>query len=52
MDVKAEESVLAADGLPDITRIKPFAYDPIHQGYTGLGDVLGKAFSVGKPLLK
>ena len=47
-DVKAEEGVLADDGLPDVTKIKPFSYDPVHKGYTGLGNFLGKAFSVGK----
>jgi flavin reductase (DIM6/NTAB) family NADH-FMN oxidoreductase RutF len=48
VDVKADEKVLAEDGLPDITKVKPFIFDPIHQGYIGLGSFLGKAFSVGK----
>lgn len=48
MDVKADEAVLAQDGLPDISKVKPFAYDPVHKGYVGLGEFLGKAFSLGK----
>lgn len=47
MDVKADEAVLAEDGLPDISKIKPFTLDPIHKGYNAVGPVLGKAFSVG-----
>ena len=46
--VKADEKVLAEDGLPDIAKVKPFIFDPIHQVYTGLGSFLGKAFSLGK----
>jgi len=48
VDVKADEKILAEDGLPDIAKLKPFIFDPIHQGYTSLGGFLGKAFSVGK----
>lgn len=48
MDVKADETVLAQDGLPDIAKVKPVIYDTMHQGYLGIGALLGKAFSVGK----
>lgn len=48
MDVKADETLLADDGLPDISRMKPFIYDPVHKGYHGIGSFLGNAFSVGK----
>ena len=48
VDVKADTNVLAADGLPDISKIKPFIFDSVHQGYHGIGSFLGKAFSVGK----
>lgn len=39
------------DGKPDIAKIKPFAYAvaPSHQ-YFGLGEMIGKAFSVGEDL--
>lgn len=50
VDVKADESVLAADGLPDILRIRPLIYDTSHKGYHGVGPLLGAAFSVGREL--
>ncbi len=48
IDVKADETVLAKDGLPDIAKIEPIVYDPVHKSYNGVGSFLGKAFSVGK----
>ena len=48
LDVKADREVLGDDGLPEIMRIRPLAYDPAHKGYHGISPVLGKAFSVGK----
>ena len=48
MDVKADESVLDADGSPDIEKIKPYLFTPESRKYYGIGSFLGKAFSVGK----
>jgi len=48
MDVKAEESVLGSDGLPDILKVEPIIYAPESRGYYGVGQFLAKAFSVGK----
>jgi len=48
IDVKAEAAVLAEDGLPDITKIKPFIFDAVHKGYFSTDEFLGQAFSVGK----
>nr|WP_245590270.1 flavin reductase family protein [Desulfobulbus elongatus] len=48
IDAKADESILTDDGRPDIAKLKPFSFDPVHQGYHGTGAFLGKAFSVGK----
>lgn len=50
VDAKADQSVLDADGLPDILKIRPLIYDTSHRGYHGVGPLLGKAFSVGKEL--
>ena len=46
------ESCLA-DGKPDINKIKPFSYitDPDSQ-YQTVGEVIGKAYSIGKELEK
>lgn len=48
VDAKADASVLAADGLPDILKIRPMIFDTAHRGYHGVGPLLGQAFSVGK----
>jgi flavin reductase (DIM6/NTAB) family NADH-FMN oxidoreductase RutF len=48
IDVKADADVFADDGLLDIMKIRPLIYDTSHNGYHGVGPLLGKAFSVGK----
>ncbi len=48
IDVKADASVLADDGQPDILKIKPLVFDTAHRGYHSIGPLLGQAFSVGK----
>jgi len=47
VDVKAEDGVLASGGLVDIKKVKPLAFTPDTQGYYGIGDFIGQAFSVG-----
>ena len=47
-DIKADESILAANGLPDITKVKPFIYDSAGPNYYALGDFLGKCYSLGR----
>lgn len=49
VNVNADESVLT-EGKIDPKKLKPIAYDPVNHTYTGLGDVVGKAFSDGKQL--
>lgn len=49
MDVKADQAVLGATGGPDITKAKPLVFcpdDTMH--YHGIGQVVGRAFSMGK----
>lgn len=48
MDIKVDESVLDEKGGPDIKKIAPFIYVPDVRSYYGIGEYLGKAFSVGK----
>jgi len=50
IDVKVDENMLGKDGLPDILKIKPVLYGPEIQGYYGVGEFLGKAFSIGKEI--
>ena len=48
LDIKADEEVLGDKG-PDIEKIKPFLWAPDYgRGYYGIGQNLGKAFSIGK----
>src|SRR5512143_1805936 len=48
MDIKAEESVLGQHGLADILKVKPLIFDPGEGAYYGIGERIGKAFSIGK----
>jgi len=50
LDVKVDEDFVDAKGHPDIEKIKPFLYDPAGMAYYGLGEFLGKAFSIGRDL--
>jgi flavin reductase (DIM6/NTAB) family NADH-FMN oxidoreductase RutF len=48
LDVKADESVLGANGLPDIMKIKPITYETGQRSYYGVGNCLGMAYTIGK----
>jgi flavin reductase (DIM6/NTAB) family NADH-FMN oxidoreductase RutF len=50
LDVKAEESVLGPDGFPDILKVKPMVFVPESAAYHGIGQLLGRAFSIGKKI--
>ena len=47
-DVKVENDVLTKEGSPDIEKIKPLIFNPANRTYYGIGECLGKAFSIGK----
>jgi flavin reductase (DIM6/NTAB) family NADH-FMN oxidoreductase RutF len=51
MDVKAEESVLGADGLPDMDKVQPFVFAPGPRMYYKIGELIGKGFAVGKEFI-
>ncbi len=51
LDVKADESVLAPDGHVDPLKLRPLVYAPGDGKYYGLGEVVGKAFGIGKELM-
>jgi flavin reductase (DIM6/NTAB) family NADH-FMN oxidoreductase RutF len=48
VDIKADDSVLGEDGIPDIEKVKPIMFDPGISKYYGVGRFLGKAFSIGR----
>jgi flavin reductase (DIM6/NTAB) family NADH-FMN oxidoreductase RutF len=52
LDVKADESVLGEEGLPDIEKVKPMVYSPEARRYHGIGNGLGRAYSIGKTIGK
>ena len=52
MDVKADPQVLDEDGKVDVQKLKPFFFDTDSQLYFKLGGPLGKAFDVGKDMVK
>lgn len=52
VDVKADESVLDANGVPDPAKVLPLIYSPTNRTYYSLGEVVGKGFDIGKQLMK
>ncbi|MBJ6750355.1 flavin reductase family protein [Geomonas anaerohicana] len=52
VDVKADESVLDAKGLPDPAKVQPLVYSPTNRAYYALGEVVGQGFDIGKQLMK
>lgn len=48
MDVKADESLISDNELPDIEKLKPVIFTPMSRNYYGVGNFIGKAFSIGK----
>jgi flavin reductase (DIM6/NTAB) family NADH-FMN oxidoreductase RutF len=51
LDVKVDENILESDE-PLIKMINPLIYSPDDISYYGVGDYLGKAFSVGREIEK
>jgi len=47
MDIKVDESVIGEKGLPDIEKVKPIIWEPATMTYHGVGNYLGRAFSIG-----
>jgi len=53
LDIKAEEACLTASGEhPDILKVMPMAYDAGENAYYSLNKLIGKAFSIGVPMLR
>jgi flavin reductase (DIM6/NTAB) family NADH-FMN oxidoreductase RutF len=48
VDVKAEESILGENGMPDILKVRPLVYAPEIRSYYGIGQYLGQGHSMGK----
>lgn len=52
VDVKADESVLGEQGLPDMEKIQPLTYSPSDGAYYVVGEAVGKAYALGKEFKK
>ena len=50
VDIKADESALGEDGALDIERVSPILFAPQSRTYYGVGEYLGKAFSIGREI--
>lgn len=50
VNILCDEKYLAADGKPDIEKMRLITFDPVHNGYIVLGERVGDAFSSGKAL--
>lgn len=49
-NVRADESILGADGEIDLNKFHPITFDPVHHGYYELGNRVGNAFKDGMKL--
>jgi flavin reductase (DIM6/NTAB) family NADH-FMN oxidoreductase RutF len=49
LDVKADYSLLEK-GVPDMKKVNPILYVSETDSYYGVGNYLGKAFSIGKKI--
>jgi flavin reductase (DIM6/NTAB) family NADH-FMN oxidoreductase RutF len=52
LDVKADASVLDANGSAKIDLVNPFIFDPFARMYYGIGARVGQAFDMGKAIGK
>ena len=52
VNVLADEKMLDEKGKIDAAKLNAFAFDQMRHGYYALGDLVGKAWNVGAPLMK
>lgn len=50
VNILCDENYLAADGKPDVERMRLITFDPVHNNYIELGAAVAKAFSAGLAL--
>ena len=47
LDVKADETVLGEQGVPDIEKVRPLVFSPDSRRYHAIGEFVGRAFALG-----
>lgn len=52
LDIKVEESALDESGQPTIEKVHPVLFTPRQRTYHAVGELLGKAFEVGRDMMK
>ena len=52
VNVMADEKILGEDGKIDIGKIDSFLFDQVRFDYYGIGEICGRAWHTGAPLLK
>ena len=50
VNILVNEAYLGEDGKPDVEKMQLITFDPVHHGYIGLGERVGRAFADGKAL--
>lgn len=50
VNISADEKILDESGKPDLDKFRPISFEPVHNTYRVLGEVVGKAFSDGAKL--
>lgn len=50
VNISADDRILDADGKIDPEKLCPISFDPVRNVYVRMGEVVGKAFSVGAAL--
>lgn len=50
VNIICDETFLAADGKPDVEKMRLITFDPVHNGYIALGKRVGNAFHDGLSL--
>ncbi len=48
LDVKADQEILAENGLPDVNKLNTFLFSPCDKNYYKTGSYLAQGYSVGK----
>ena len=50
VNILVDEAYLGEDGKPCVEKMQLITFDPVHHGYIGLGERVGRAFADGKKL--
>ena len=50
VNISADESILGEDGIIDVSKLRPIAFEPVKNGYHVLGERVGNAFKDGGAL--